>query len=83
MYEAVTAVATAPEVSVEELVADTISGVVMGLGVLHVGATLVVLAATKRMRPALRAGLVATSLLVPVLGPVAAVLASWLGRPSR
>ncbi|AUI50643.1 hypothetical protein [Arthrobacter crystallopoietes] len=62
---------------VEEMVGETMVALLAAAGVLHGGASLVVLATTKGLPAGTRAGLLAGCLLVPVIGPVLAVVAGW------
>lgn len=46
----------------------------------HLGASVLMLASTRRMRAGPRTGLLAASLFVPVIGPVLAVFVAWSAR---
>jgi hypothetical protein len=66
--------------AVEALVGDAMVSLLAAAGIVHVTASLVMLASTKRMRPGARTFLLAVSLLVPVIGPVLAVFTAWSAR---
>jgi hypothetical protein len=63
--------------ALEEMVGQTMVAFLVAAGVFHVGASLVLLATTKRLPPGTRAGLLAGCLLVPLIGPVLAVFTAW------
>lgn len=83
MYGTVTSAASGANGSLEELVGDTILGVAAALGMIHFSAALIVLLTTRGTRLVRRTTLVAASLLIPVLGPVVAVIVSWNGIRGR
>lgn len=66
--------------ALEALVGEAMVALLAAAGVVHVLASLVMLASTKRMRPGARTLLLAVSLLVPVIGPVLAVFTAWSAR---
>jgi hypothetical protein len=66
--------------SMETLVGESMAALLAAGGAVHLGATVLVLVGTRNMAASRRTGLVAASLLVPVIGPLIAVLCTWTPR---
>jgi hypothetical protein len=66
--------------SMETLIAESMAALLAAGGAVHLGATVLVLVGTRNMAASKRTGLVAASLLVPVIGPLIAVLCTWIPR---
>jgi hypothetical protein len=66
--------------SMETLVGESMAALLAAGGAVHLGATVLVLVGTRNMAASKRTGLVAASLLVPVIGPLIAVLCTWIPR---
>jgi len=64
----------------ETLVGESMAALLAAGGAVHLGATVLVLVGTRNMAASKRTGLVAASLLVPVIGPLIAVLCTWIPR---
>ena len=60
-----------------QLVGQTLLGTLIAVGTVHLLSALLVLTVARRGRPFIRIGLTAAALLIPVLGPVAAVMVLW------
>jgi hypothetical protein len=69
--------------SLDTLVGESMAALLAAGGVVHLGATVLVLVGTRNMTATRRTGLVAASLLVPVIGPLIAVLCTWIPRRRR
>ncbi|AOY70837.1 MULTISPECIES: hypothetical protein [Arthrobacter] len=66
----------------EELVGDAIMGIVVASAVVHSASFLLVLGSTGRRGAVARIGMLVGS-LVPLLGPVLAIVTAWASRGRR